>query len=85
MGEWIAERLNRCDGPVRVLIPEKGVSAMDAPGEVFYDPRADAALFEAVERTLKRTDRRRLARLSHHINDPEFSAALAQSFREIAN
>ena len=32
-GEWIASRLNRCDGPVRFLIPEGGVSALDAPGQ----------------------------------------------------
>ena len=32
-GEWIAERLNRCDGDVRFLIPEGGVSALDAPGK----------------------------------------------------
>ncbi len=31
-GEWIAARLNQCQGPVRFLIPEGGVSALDAPG-----------------------------------------------------
>ena len=46
MGAWIAERLNRCDGEVRFLIPEKGVSAIDAPGQPFHDPEADAALFD---------------------------------------
>ena len=84
MGEWIAERLNRCDGPVRFLIPEKGVSAMDAPGEPFYDPDADAALFAALAAHLNETATRRLVRLPFHINDPEFSAALAANFREIA-
>jgi uncharacterized protein (UPF0261 family) len=83
IGEWIAERLNRCEGPVRFLIPEKGVSALDAPGQPFYDPEADAALFEAIERTLKATSARRLIRLPHHINDPEFAAALVAQFREI--
>ena len=48
-GEWIASRLNRCDGPVRFLIPEGGVSALDAPGQAFWDPEADAALFTALE------------------------------------
>ena len=27
IGFWIAEKLNRCDGPVCFLIPEKGISA----------------------------------------------------------
>jgi uncharacterized protein (UPF0261 family) len=62
-----------------------GVSALDAPGQPFHDPEADAALFEALERTLVETDRRRLIRLPNHINDPEFSAALVRNFREIAS
>jgi uncharacterized protein (UPF0261 family) len=84
IGQWIAEKLNACEGPVRFLIPEKGVSALDAPGQAFYDPEADEALFDALEKSLKQTASRRLTRLPYHINDPEFSAALVQNFREIA-
>ena len=84
MGEWIGERLNRCQGPVRFLLPEGGVSALDAPGKAFHDPSADAALFEALERTVEQTGTRRLIRLPHHINDPQFSAALVENFRAIA-
>ncbi len=84
MGEWIGERLNRCDGPLRFLIPELGVSALDAPGQAFYDPQADAALFDALERTFAPSAERQLIRLPFHINDPQFSAALVENFREIA-
>ena len=84
MGVWIAERLNRCDGSVRFLIPELGVSALDAPGQPFHDRQADAALFAAIEAHLVRTADRRLVRLPWHINDPRFSEALARTFREIA-
>ena len=45
IGRWIGERLNRMDGPVRFFLPEGGVSALDAPGQPFWDPEADAALF----------------------------------------
>jgi uncharacterized protein (UPF0261 family) len=83
IGTWIAERLNACEGPVRFLIPEKGVSALDAPDQAFHDPEADDALFQSLERTLRQTASRRLTRLPCHINDPQFSAALAESFREI--
>ena len=85
LGEWIAERLNRCEGEVRFLVPEKGVSAIDAPGQPFHDPEADAALFDALARNLRQTERRRLIHLPLHINDPEFSAALVENFREIAS
>ncbi|HKJ96069.1 MAG TPA: Tm-1-like ATP-binding domain-containing protein [Gammaproteobacteria bacterium] len=84
IGEWIAERLNRCGGPVRFLIPEGGVSAIDAPGMPFHDPDADAALFETLEASLEQTAKRRLIHVPHHINDPEFADAVVAHYREIA-
>jgi uncharacterized protein (UPF0261 family) len=83
MGEWIVERLNRMDGPVRFLIPEKGVSALDAPGQPFHDPEADAALFEAITRNFREGPNRRLVRVSHHINDPGFADAAVRALDEI--
>ena len=41
------------DGPVRFFLPEGGVSALDAPGQPFCDPEADAALFRALEQTVR--------------------------------
>lgn len=83
MGRWIGEKLNRCSGPVHFLIPEGGVSALDAPGGPFYDPEADAALFQALEDTVKQTSRRQLIRYPYNINDPEFSAALVEHFQAV--
>ena len=48
IGRFIAEKLNRMEGPVRFLIPEGGVSGLDAPGKPFWDPAADKALFDAI-------------------------------------
>jgi len=84
IGVWIGERLNACDGPVRFLIPEKGVSALDVEGGAFFDPAADAALFEAIESTVNATAKRQVIRLPLHINDPEFAAAAVAAFRQIA-
>ena len=84
IGAWIAERLNACEGPLRFLIPEKGVSALDIAGGPFFDPEADAALFNALENGLRETSDRRLIRLPLHINDPEFSDALVENFLEVA-
>jgi uncharacterized protein (UPF0261 family) len=82
MGAWIAGKLNRCNGPVRLLIPELGVSLLDAPGQPFHDPVADRALFDALEQTLQTGPRRRLVRLPLAINDPAFSEALSVHLRE---
>ena len=84
IGAWIAGKLNACEGPLRFLIPEKGVSALDIAGGPFFDPEADAALFEALDDGLRATSKRQLIRLPLHINDPEFSDALVRNFLEIA-
>jgi uncharacterized protein (UPF0261 family)/ABC-type branched-subunit amino acid transport system ATPase component len=83
MGKWIGERLNQMDGVVRFLLPEGGVSALDAPGQPFWDPEADAALFRALERTVRETGNRRLIRVKNNINDPEFAAAVVGAFRPL--
>ena len=83
MGRWIGERLNRMEAPVRFLLPEGGVSALDAPGQPFHDPAADAALFKALEQTVRRTSSRQLVRLPYHVNDPRFAAALVDAFRAL--
>ncbi|MGY6708534.1 MAG: Tm-1-like ATP-binding domain-containing protein [Rhizobiaceae bacterium] len=84
IGEWIATRLNQCEGPVRFLLPLGGVSAIDAPGMPFHDPEADEALFAAIRAVFKQTDSRRLIEVPHNINDAAFAELLAQQFREIA-
>ena len=83
MGRWIGEKLNQSLGPVRFLLPEGGVSALDAPGQCFYDPEADAALFKALEQTIKQTPERQLIRYPSNINDPKFAAALIEHFRDV--
>ncbi len=80
MGRWIGEKLNQMEGPVRFLLPEGGVSALDAPGHAFWDPAADAALFDAIAATLRVTPNRQLIRLPHHINDPRFRGGARAAF-----
>ena len=80
MGEWFGERLNRMEGPVRLLLPEGGVSAFDAPGNPFHDPEADAALFDALEQTVRQTPRRRIERVKANVNEDAFVSAMTAAF-----
>ncbi|WP_026413235.1 Tm-1-like ATP-binding domain-containing protein [Actinomadura oligospora] len=84
IAEFIAAKLNAMDGPVRFLLPEGGVSALDAPGQPFWDPEADRVLFETLEARVEQTADRRLVRSPHNINDPEFAAALVAAFQEVS-
>jgi uncharacterized protein (UPF0261 family)/ABC-type branched-subunit amino acid transport system ATPase component len=83
MGRWIGERLNQMDGPVRFFLPEGGVSALDARGQPFWDPEADAALFRTLERTVRTTGNRQLIRVKQNINDPEFASTIVSAFRTL--
>jgi uncharacterized protein (UPF0261 family) len=83
IARFLARGLNACEGPVRFLLPTGGVSALDAPGQAFWDPEADEALFATLEAEVRQTDRRRVERLPHHINDPEFADALVDAWREV--
>jgi uncharacterized protein (UPF0261 family)/ABC-type branched-subunit amino acid transport system ATPase component len=82
-GEWIGERLNRMNGPVRFLLPEGGVSMLDAPGQPFHDPEADNALFEAIERTVRVSPTRQVMRVKANINDAAFVDAAVAAFEGI--
>jgi uncharacterized protein (UPF0261 family)/ABC-type branched-subunit amino acid transport system ATPase component len=83
IGEWIGARLNQMNGSVRFLLPEGGVSMLDKPGAPFWDPEADNALFEAIEKTVRTTPQRQVERVRANINDDAFVARLVDIFHSI--
>lgn len=82
-GELLVGRLNQMEGPVRFLLPEGGVSAIDAKGQPFYDPEADAALFEAIEAGFVATSMRQLLRVPHNLNTVEFANIALAEFNSV--
>lgn len=79
---WIARKLNaHPESGFTLLIPEGGVSELDKPGNPFFDPEADQALFNELERLVETGSGRRIVRHPFHINDAAFAAVLQ---REIA-
>lgn len=84
IGRRIAETLNRSRGPVELLIPLKGVSALDAPGRPFEDTAADQALVSAIEETLDPAlSHVRLVKTPFHLNDPEFAEQAARAVLDL--
>lgn len=83
IGIFIAEKLNRLEGPVRFLLPEGGVSALDAPGQPFWDPVADRVLFETIATRFRSGPHRRIVRTPLHLNDPAFAEFAVRQFDEI--
>jgi uncharacterized protein (UPF0261 family) len=83
LGRRIANSLGRARGPVVLLIPRGGVSALDAPGQPFYDPDADDALFSTLMAELASSPHVRLELRDEHLNDPSFARAAARALMEI--
>ena len=73
LGQLVAGKVNASRGPVRVLLPRRGLSVIGAPGGPFHDPAADAALCEALESGLRPGIP--CTSLDCGINDPAFARA----------
>jgi uncharacterized protein (UPF0261 family) len=75
LGRRLAAKLNAALGPTALFLPLKGVSMIATSGQPFFDPDADAALFEALRSEL--ADHVEVVECDCAINDPEFALAMA--------
>ena len=80
LGSELASKANAAIGPTRVMLPLRGVSAIDAEGKPFWWPEADAALFAAIR---SRIEARLLIECDCHINDAAFAEACAVQLLEL--
>ncbi len=76
LGKEIAEKASAAKASTAVFVPLKGVSAIDAEGQPFWWPEADAALFQSLRNWI--SPRVELVELDMHINDPRFASAMAE-------
>lgn len=75
LGEEIGRKAAAAMGPTTLMIPLKGVSAIDQTGKAFDDPAARQALYDGIRATHGTVE---LIELDHHINDPAFAEAAAR-------
>jgi uncharacterized protein (UPF0261 family) len=80
LGKEIAEKASAARGPTTVLVPLRGVSAIDREGQPFWWPEADAALFQSLRNWM--SPHVNLIELDLHINDAKFAeTAVEQLFK----
>ncbi|MBX9584122.1 MAG: Tm-1-like ATP-binding domain-containing protein [Gemmataceae bacterium] len=77
LGAELARKAAAARGPTAVLLPLRGVSAIDAAGKPFWNPEADAALFGAIRQGIE------VIELDSHINDRAFAEAAARKLLEL--
>jgi len=81
LGREIAEKASAANGPTAVMLPLRGVSAIDAEGKSFWWPEADAALFQSIRNWIAPgVD---VTELDLHINDPAFARACAEKLLKL--
>ncbi len=81
LGKIIASKLNNSTGPVAVFIPLHGLSMIDAPGEPFWWPEADGALFHSIKEHIREDIP--VTEMENNINDQEFAEACAACLLEM--
>jgi uncharacterized protein (UPF0261 family) len=81
LGKEIAHKASAAKGPTAVLVPLKGVSAIDAEGKPFWWPDADRALFDSLR--LWMSPHVKLVELDLHINDLKFAQIAASTLLQM--
>jgi len=75
------EKLNRAQGPVKVLIPLQGWSSVDCPGNPTYDPKEDRLFTKVLKEKLK--SEIQVLEVEANMEDKKFSQSVFQAAREI--
>lgn len=75
LGEEIGRKAAAATGPTCIMIPLKGVSAIDQTGKAFDDPTTREELYGAIRTTHGSVE---LVELDNHINDATFAEVAAQ-------
>jgi len=76
-----AEKLNKANGPVRVLIPLDGWSAVDFAGNPTYDPKEDRVFVQILRDKL--TKDIEILEVNANMEDPEFAKVVVESALQI--
>ena len=71
------DKLNQAKGPVKILIPLRGWSSVDSPGNATYDPEEDSVFAEALQTGLNPDIE--ILNVDANMEDPEFASAVAKA------
>ena len=81
LGKRLAQKLNRSNAPVTIVLPLKGISQIDAEGGVFYRPEIDQAMFDSIKNNADKA--MNVMEVNAHINDYAFSVILVKTLLQM--
>jgi len=77
----LARRVNQAKGPVAIVIPLQGFSAVDRAGQHFHNPEADSEFAKVIGENVKKDVD--IVEVDAHINDKEFAKAVVDKFDKL--
>lgn len=77
----MSKKLNAAKGPVKVVLPLRGMSIGGLEGGTTHDPEGDRAFFETLKRSLK--PEIPVVEEDMHINEPAFADRVFEAFLEV--
>jgi uncharacterized protein (UPF0261 family) len=84
LGRRLGAKLAAATGPAALIVPRRGVSALDADGQPFRDEAADAALFDAALAEIGAAGRAvRVLDVNAHLNDRSLAVRAADLLHEL--
>jgi uncharacterized protein (UPF0261 family) len=83
LGKELADKLNKSSGPVKVLLPLKGISIVSSEGGEFYRPDIDQILFDSIKKNVK--DAIEVIEVDTNINDEAFAEQAVATLMKMKN
>ena len=77
LGKELANKVNKSEVPVAILLPNKGISQVDAEGGIFFQPEFDRILFDTIKQETKTSIS--VKELDSNINDDAFAIAIVDT------
>lgn len=74
VAEIFAEKLNLAKGPVKMIIPQKGWSGVDRPGQPTYDPAEDRVFIDTLKARLN--PQIEILEVDANMEEPQFAQAV---------
>jgi len=82
LAEIVSDKLNRATGPVGVVFPSRGFSAIDREGFTFYEPETDRTFLEVLKMKLRKGIE--VIEVDAHLFGDDFIREVARVYDDIA-
>jgi uncharacterized protein (UPF0261 family) len=81
LAKFVAEKIIQAKGPLAMVLPLKGFSAFDSPGNAFFDLKTDQVFIQTLKKLVPANIL--IQEVPAHINEPLFAQEVLKVFRQL--